>query len=117
MALDLDRIRGLCFDVDGTLRDTDNDLVERVGTWIRPLGLIITQNRIHSLSRRMVMAIETPGNTVQTLLDRLGLDTYLDALSNPEDTDYELTRVWMDDEFDSEAFDLDAVNQKLARVR
>lgn len=82
MALDLDRIRGLCFDVDGTLRDTDNDLVERVEMWIRPLGLFLTQNRIHSLSRHMVMAIETPGNTVQTLLDRLGLDASLDALDN-----------------------------------
>jgi HAD superfamily hydrolase (TIGR01509 family) len=82
MALDLNRIRGLCFDVDGTLRDTDNDLVERVEACSRPLRLFLTQKHIQSLSRRVVMAIETPGNLLQTLLDRLGLDAYLDTLGN-----------------------------------
>ncbi len=82
MALDLDRIRGLCFDIDGTLRDTDNDLVARLEAWSRPLGLFLTQKQIHLLSRRGVMAIESPGNALQTFLDRLGLDSYLDALGN-----------------------------------
>jgi len=30
MPLDLNRIRALCFDMDGTLRDTDNLFVEQV---------------------------------------------------------------------------------------
>ena len=46
-----------------------------------------------------------------------GYENFLDALSNPEDTDLELTSVWMDDEFDSEAFDLGAIHRKLAKVR
>jgi hypothetical protein len=44
-----------------------------------------------------------------------GYENFLDALSNPEDTDHELAE--MHDEFDSECFDLDAVNRKLAKVR
>jgi hypothetical protein len=44
-----------------------------------------------------------------------GYENFLDALSNPEDTDHELTGIY--EEFDSEAFDLDAVNRKLAKVR
>jgi hypothetical protein len=31
--------------------------------------------------------------------------------------EHEQMLAWMDDEFDSEAFDLDAVNRKLAMVR
>lgn len=46
-----------------------------------------------------------------------GYENFLDALSHPEDTEHELASVWLDDEFDAEAFDLDAVNLKLAKVR
>ena len=46
-----------------------------------------------------------------------GYENFLDALSSPEDTEYELAREWIDDEFDSEAFDLDTINRKLAKVR
>lgn len=46
-----------------------------------------------------------------------GYENFLDALANPEDTDHELASVWMDDGFDSEAFDIDSVNLKLAKVR
>lgn len=46
-----------------------------------------------------------------------GYENFQDALSSPEDTDHKLASLWMDDEFDSESFDLDAVNPKLAKVR
>ena len=44
-----------------------------------------------------------------------GYENFLDALSNPEDTDHELVEIY--EEFDSESFDLNTVNQKLAKVR
>lgn len=82
MAFDTSRIRGLCFDIDGTLRDTDNHLVEQVSAWIRPFRIFLPDKKIHLISRRIVMGIETPGNALQSLADRLDLDAILIAIDN-----------------------------------
>jgi phosphoglycolate phosphatase-like HAD superfamily hydrolase len=58
------------FDLDGTLMDTDDQAVARLSKWMKRLGL----SRPVQLSRRLVMALETPLNTVMTGLDLLGLD-------------------------------------------
>ncbi|HOU44747.1 MAG TPA: HAD family hydrolase [Anaerolineaceae bacterium] len=74
MPLDLSRIRAICFDVDGTLSDTDDMWVARL---VRPLQLVrwMLPNRdVHSAARRLVMEMETPGNFAYHLLDRLHLD-------------------------------------------
>ncbi len=82
MALDVSRIRGLCFDIDGTLRDTDDHLVRLIASWLRPFRFILRNKDIPAASRRLVMAIENPGNYLQSLTDRLGIDSTLDALEN-----------------------------------
>lgn len=82
MALDVSRIRALCFDIDGTLRDTDDHLVRLIASWLRPFRLILRNKDIPAISRRLVMAIENPGNYLQSLTDRLGIDSTLDALEN-----------------------------------
>jgi N-acetyl-D-muramate 6-phosphate phosphatase len=82
MTLDISRICGLCFDVDGTLRDTDNRLAEQICTWLRPFRFLIGKNDLPTLSRRLVMAIENPGNYLHSLTDRLGIDSTLDAVEN-----------------------------------
>jgi hypothetical protein len=46
-----------------------------------------------------------------------GYEKFLDALTDPDIAEHEHGLAWMDDEFDSETFDLKAVNRKLARVR
>ncbi len=46
-----------------------------------------------------------------------GYEKYLEALADPHIAEPERRLAWMDDEFDAEAFNLDAVNQKLAKVR
>jgi phosphoglycolate phosphatase-like HAD superfamily hydrolase len=82
MSLDISRIRGLCFDIDGTLRDTDNRLVEQVSAWLHPIRSIIGKEDLPTLSRRMVMAIENPSNYLHSLADRLGIDSTIDAFEN-----------------------------------
>jgi Plasmid pRiA4b ORF-3-like protein len=46
-----------------------------------------------------------------------GYERFLDGIADPDVMEDEEILEWTDDEFDSEAFDLDAVNQKLAKVR
>lgn len=82
MALDVSRVRGLCFDIDGTLRDTDDHLVKLIASWLRPIRFVFRHKDVHALSRRLVMAIENPGNYLQSLTDRLGIDSTLDAFEN-----------------------------------
>lgn len=46
-----------------------------------------------------------------------GYYNLLEVLGNPKHTDYAETKEWMGDEFDPNAFDLDAVNRSLAKLR
>jgi HAD superfamily hydrolase (TIGR01549 family) len=73
MPLEIDRIRALCFDVDGTLSDTDDQWINRLETWLNPLHRFFPRRQLRSFARRVVMALESPGNTLYTLLDRLNL--------------------------------------------
>ncbi len=82
MPLDLARIRAVCFDVDGTLSDTDNQWVSRLERALRPLRSIFPQGQVHSLARRLVMELETPGNLAYELLDRLHMDDMLARLAS-----------------------------------
>ena len=76
MPLDLARVRALCFDVDGTLSDTDDLYTRRLVRWI-PRRLFPDPQRI---ARRLVMWVESPGNALMGLPDRLHLDDELAAL-------------------------------------
>ena len=58
MTLDLTRIRALCFDVDGTLSDTDDLYVQKVQRFL-PRFLFRDPSRA---ARRFVMWAEAPGN-------------------------------------------------------
>ncbi len=75
--LQKDRIRALCFDVDGTLNDTDDLAVERLARWLTFLHPLTDP---HRLARRLVMAAETPGNWLIGIPDRFGLDDELYGL-------------------------------------
>ncbi len=71
MPLDLNRIQALCFDVDGTLSDTDDYYVNKISGWIRRLPWVRDPER---LARRLVMWSESPGNALLGLADTIGLD-------------------------------------------
>jgi N-acetyl-D-muramate 6-phosphate phosphatase len=70
MSLDLQRIQALCFDVDGTLSDTDDVYVQKVARYLPP-ALFRNPERA---ARRFVMWVEAPGNALIGLPDIVGLD-------------------------------------------
>jgi len=78
MTLDLSRVRALCFDVDGTLSDTDDLYTYKVQRLL-PRFLFRNPKRI---ARRFVMWIESPGNALMGLPDRFGLDDEIGAVVN-----------------------------------
>lgn len=69
--LDLSRVRALLFDVDGTLADTDDAMTAR---FAKRLRRVIGEKKAQQLSRKLVMAAESPGNWVLELADRLSMD-------------------------------------------
>lgn len=80
MALDITRIQALCFDVDGTLRDTDDQYVARFLPWIRPFRWLLPGQDAQRAARRLVMWLEGPGNFFFGIPDRFGWDDELAGL-------------------------------------
>ena len=74
MPLDLGRIKGLCFDVDGTISDTDDAWVDRIARWIAPMESLINPRQARRLARWLVMFTESPMNAVYYSMDALSLD-------------------------------------------
>jgi len=70
MPLDIPRIKALCFDVDGTLSDTDDLYANGLS---RFLPRFLFRDPAHS-ARRLVMWIEAPGNALLGMADTVGLD-------------------------------------------
>ena len=79
MPVDTARIRALCFDVDGTLRDTDDQLVLRLSRSLRWFRYFFPERNPQPFARKLIMAIENPGNLLLSLPDRLGFDHHLAA--------------------------------------
>ncbi len=80
MPLDVSRIRALCFDVDGTLRDTDDQYVDQLTRWLMPLHFLFAGRDPRKFARRIVMATESPAAAFYSLPDRLGIDNRLSAV-------------------------------------
>lgn len=70
-------VQAVLFDLDGTLIDTDDAVIE---AWSNRLRLI--SRNPHRLLRRLLMASETPTNAFITLLDVLHLDDDLFSLND-----------------------------------
>ncbi|KPK88752.1 MAG: hypothetical protein AMJ88_18460 [Anaerolineae bacterium SM23_ 63] len=81
-AFDPGRVEAICFDIDGTLANTDDAYVQRITGALYPLGLLMSEQRRRRFARRLVMAAEMPANAITTLLDRLSLDQTLGAVLN-----------------------------------
>lgn len=81
MTIDIPRIKALCFDVDGTLSDTDDLYLQKIKRFF-PRFLFRDPDRA---ARRFVMWIEAPGNALLGLTDTIGLDdeivAFIDWLS------------------------------------
>ncbi|KAF0107499.1 MAG: phosphoglycolate phosphatase [Anaerolineaceae bacterium] len=74
MPLHVSRIRAICFDVDGTLSDTDDMYVRKLERILRPVRFLFRDHDAHRAARRFVMWSETPGNFLYGIPDSLGLD-------------------------------------------
>lgn len=72
MPIDFNRVQALCFDVDGTLRDTDDQYQEKIARLLKPLYRKEESSSI--AARRIVMVLDTPINAIYTFLDWLHLD-------------------------------------------
>ncbi|TAK14779.1 MAG: HAD family hydrolase [Anaerolineae bacterium] len=80
MPLDISRIKALCFDVDGTLSDTDDQYAARFARLLSPFTAILPHRDPNKAARWLVMAMESPANRLFGLPDRLGLDDELHRL-------------------------------------
>jgi phosphoglycolate phosphatase-like HAD superfamily hydrolase len=81
MPVETNLIQALCFDVDGTLRDTDDQLVLRLSHYLHWLRLFFPEQNPQPFARKLIMAIENPGNLLLGLPDRLGFDHHLVSAS------------------------------------
>lgn len=82
MAIDFDRVRALCFDLDGTLSDTDDQFVLTLSAKLNSLRFIFKNQDPRPFARRMVMFTEAPGNFLLGIPDRLGIDQTLARFSD-----------------------------------
>ncbi len=82
MPLNISQVRAICFDVDGTLSDTDNVMVEKLTRLLKPFHFLFPRHHTSRLARRIVMAIEAPANSLIAIPDRLGLDNIIFALAD-----------------------------------
>jgi phosphoglycolate phosphatase len=77
MPIDSQRVQAILFDIDGTLRDTDDEVVVKlVSVTKRVLGT----ERATRVMRRLVMLAESPTQAVLGIADRLNLDGPLNRL-------------------------------------
>ncbi len=78
MPLKVPEIKALCFDVDGTLSNTDDLYAQKVSKFFPRL---LIKDPAHA-ARRFVMWIESPGNALLGLADSLHLDDEMVAFIN-----------------------------------
>lgn len=74
MAIDLARVRAICFDLDGTLSDTDDQWVAAFAQRLNSVRFAFPRGDTRSFARWAIMCAETPGNLVYHLLDWANLD-------------------------------------------
>jgi N-acetyl-D-muramate 6-phosphate phosphatase len=82
MTLDISRVQAICFDVDGTLSDTDDQWTAALERHLMPLRWLFPNRQPRSFARWAIMCAETPGNLVYHLLDRMHLDDDVGRIYN-----------------------------------
>jgi HAD superfamily hydrolase (TIGR01549 family) len=80
MPLNTEIIRALCFDVDGTLSDTDDQFVQKLEQFLRPVSILFRNRDAQHAARRFVMWSEAPANFLVGIPDTIGVDSKLVAM-------------------------------------
>ena len=74
MPIDLARVKGLCFDVDGTLSDTDDRWESLITRALGQLRFLFKKGNPQPFARWLLMVTESPMNAVYHWLVRHSLD-------------------------------------------
>jgi len=82
MPLHVSRVRAICFDVDGTLSDTDDVMVAQLAELLFPFHFLFPGKDIIRLARGIVMETEAPANFLIGIPDLIGLDKEIFALKD-----------------------------------
>jgi HAD superfamily hydrolase (TIGR01549 family) len=77
MALDAAKIKAILFDIDGTLSDTDDQMMKKAERMLSPLRLFLDEKKRQAFARWLVMTAESPGNAIYNLADRFDLDSLI----------------------------------------
>lgn len=80
--IDISRVRGLLFDIDGTLSDTDDHMADRLSRFLRVVAWLFRDRDPLRFARWFVRVVETPANFLLSLADRLGIDKPLTKFFN-----------------------------------
>ena len=91
------KVKAILFDIDGTLSDSDDQAVARVKRILSPFNFFINEKRRHAFARWLVMAIESPGNFVYNLADRMELDSLFIKILNQRSRNkkHKLKKYWI----------------------
>jgi HAD superfamily hydrolase (TIGR01549 family) len=82
MGLDLPRIKAICFDVDGTLSDTDDRWVSMLEQRLKLFRPLFPRGDVRQFARWALMCAESPGNLIYHFFDILHLDDEMGWLIN-----------------------------------
>jgi len=82
MPLDIPRIRALCFDVDGTLSDTDDQFEQKIERFLKLFKFLFRDHNPRPFARKLVMFTEAPGNFLIGIPDKLHIDDELAAMGD-----------------------------------
>lgn len=75
-------VEAILSDLDGTLIDTDDTMIERAARRLQPPAWFFPRSDSKQTLRRAIMASEGPTNALLTFLDTLGLDDELFTLGD-----------------------------------
>ena len=82
MTLDIPRVRALCFDVDGTLSDTDDQFEQKIEKLLTPFKFFFRDRNPRPFARKIIMFTEAPGNFLIGIPDKLRIDEELAAIGD-----------------------------------
>jgi phosphoglycolate phosphatase-like HAD superfamily hydrolase len=82
MPLHVSRIKAICFDVDGTLSDTDDVMVAELAQLLYPFNFLFPGKDLIKMARSIIMETEGTANFLAGLPDRIGLDDDIFALKD-----------------------------------
>ncbi len=75
--LDKSKIKAIIFDVDGTLRDTDDEMVRSIELFLLKFEFFISSKKAQMAARSIVMSMENPAQIILHYADKWGWDKFI----------------------------------------